>query len=173
MVNKPQGHVLKYRDKNFEYDKIVIYAYHGLKRQPSSTPLDMRLPYIGLGLVGVLSGVFHAVLNYHSQMGDDLSMHFATAFIFQRAMTYGKSPAYRRNFGLLLISTLVPFFIYHCMADEVVLHQIVWGLMVLAVALKARNLYQTRIMDAAIKKRVNQVAWIGQGEFLLIYTVLC
>jgi dihydroceramidase len=92
-------------------------------------------------------------------------MHFATAFIFQRAMTYGKSPTYRRNFGLLLISTLVPFFIYHCMADEVILHQIVWGLMVVSVALKARNLYQTRIMDKAIKKRVNQVAWIGQGEF--------
>jgi hypothetical protein len=50
------------------------------------------------------------------------------------------------------------------MADEVILHQIVWGMMIVAVALKARNLYQTRIMDQAIKKRVNQVAWIGQGK---------
>jgi hypothetical protein len=61
-------------------DEIVIYAYHGLKRQPASTPLDMRLPYIGLGFVGILSGIFHAVLNYHTQMGMFLTVH--TSFFF-------------------------------------------------------------------------------------------
>jgi hypothetical protein len=51
------------------FHQPVIYAYHGLKRQPASTPLDMKLPYIGLAFVGILSAIFHAVLNYHTQMG--------------------------------------------------------------------------------------------------------
>jgi hypothetical protein len=66
MVNKAYfAQIRQYADCH----RPVIYAYHGLKRQPASTPLDMKLPYIGLAFVGILSGLFHAVLNYHSQMG--------------------------------------------------------------------------------------------------------
>lgn len=53
-------------------DVAVLYAYRGLQRQRQrslSTPLSMKLPYYGLAAVGILSGLFHMVLNFHSQMG--------------------------------------------------------------------------------------------------------
>ncbi|KAF2434800.1 alkaline phytoceramidase [Tothia fuscella] len=152
----------------------VIYAYYGLRRQKQLsplTPLSMKLPYYGLGAVGVLSGLFHAILNFHSQMGDDLSMHLATSCIFLRAMTFDKSETYSRNFAIAVVTLLTPFLVFHVIADEVAMHQIVWGCMVVAVALRTRSLNKARVKDEALKKKLNYVAWVGQITFVSGYAL--
>jgi dihydroceramidase len=99
--------------------------------------------------------------------GDDLSMHLATSCIFLRAMTFDKSETYSRNFAIGIVALLSPFLVFHVIADEVVMHQIVWGCMIVAVAVKARNLHKARVMDETMKKRINWLSWVGRCKLFL------
>lgn len=47
---------------------LVWLAAQGLRQLPKGSSVDAKILYYGLALVGVCSGLFHALLKYHAQM---------------------------------------------------------------------------------------------------------
>ncbi|KAF2495802.1 alkaline phytoceramidase [Lophium mytilinum] len=145
----------------------VIYGAHGLSRlrgKPDGPLSFLGFPYWGLIGVGVLSAYFHATLKYHSQMCDDTSMLVATGFVLNRAFTFDVAPTSRRNRSLGLLAILTAVTIYHCVADEILVHVVTFGIMIVLVGIRTKQLVHTRITDLDEKKRVKKLVNFGAAN---------
>ncbi|OCL10506.1 alkaline ceramidase family protein [Glonium stellatum] len=142
----------------------ILYGFYGLRRlRGTSNGLFsfLAFSYWGLVAVGVCSGYFHGTLKYHSQMSDDLSMLLATSLVLHRIFTFDASPTYRGNFAFGLLATLIPVSIYHCVKDEVVVHVVVFGAMIIAVGIKTREVIRSRIKERSHRRRVRDLERFG------------
>ena len=96
----------------------VIYGAHGVfrvrNRKDGGLVSTLAFPYWGLISVGLLSAWFHATLNYHSQMGDDLSMFVAVGALLHQLLTFSATRARRWVVTVGLLGTIVPISVYHC-----------------------------------------------------------
>ena len=96
-------------------------------------------------------------------VADDLAMFFATGIILYRVMSFGKSSAWSRNFGITLFALLVSIAVYHCSAVETIAHQSTFVVMVFAVATRTRSLINNRVSNVTLKKRMKDLARLGAG----------
>ncbi|PVI07104.1 alkaline ceramidase-like protein [Periconia macrospinosa] len=151
----------------------VIYGIHGLRRvQPQKDGglfSTLAFPYWGLISVGVLSGWYHATLNYHSQMGDDLSMFVAVGALLHQLLTLDKTPRQRVFITSAILGTIIPVSVYHCWTDEIILHEIVFAIMVFLVGRKIRQLIRERVKNAEAKAKLVSIANWGLGSGLFGY----
>ncbi|KAF2794410.1 alkaline phytoceramidase [Melanomma pulvis-pyrius CBS 109.77] len=143
----------------------VIYGAHGIRRvrtrKDGGLFSTLAVPYWGLIGVGVLSGWFHATLKYHSQMGDDLSMFLASGSLLHQLLTFDATPSRRLYMTSLILGTIVPVSIYHVWADEIVLHEITFGVTVLLIGRKTRALIKEKVKSVEAKKRLTGLATFG------------
>lgn len=131
----------------------------------------MNWPYWGLIGVGIFSGLYHATLKYRTQMSDELSMHMAIGTVLNQVFNFQQPPSIqRRNTGIIL-GILVPFYIYHCLADEFVLHVILFIGMSITVVVKTQSIIALRIKDSTHKKRLTTLARIGAACALTGYGI--
>ncbi|KAF2131462.1 alkaline phytoceramidase [Dothidotthia symphoricarpi CBS 119687] len=143
----------------------VIYGAYGLRRvQPHKDGglwSTLAFPYWGLIGVGLLSMWFHATLKYHSQMGDDLSMFLAVGALLHQLLCFEATPAQRRTYTITILFTLIPISIYHCWADEIIMHQVVFGGMVYLVVRRIRALIARKIKSEESKRKLGRMATLG------------
>ncbi|KAF2120484.1 alkaline ceramidase family protein [Lophiotrema nucula] len=143
----------------------VIYGAHGLRRvQPRKDGglfSTLAFPYWGLIGVGLLSGWYHSTLKYHSQMGDDLSMLLAAGSLLQQILTFNKPQDERIRTTIYILGGNIAVSIYHCWADEIIMHEIAFAVMVFLAGRKVRQLIRERIKSPEAKKRLRKLASLG------------
>ncbi|KAF2740032.1 alkaline ceramidase-like protein [Polyplosphaeria fusca] len=151
----------------------VIYGTRGLIRvQPRKDGglfSTLAFPYWGLIGVGVLSGWYHATLNYHSQMGDDLSMLLASGSILQQVLTFNRPPGERIRTTLMILFVNIAVSVYHCWADEIIMHEILFAIMVFMTGRNVRRLIHERIKTKEARNRLFKLANIGSASGVFGY----
>ncbi|PKY04679.1 alkaline phytoceramidase [Aspergillus campestris IBT 28561] len=148
----------------------IIYGIYGLRqlRQNANKYVDplRALPYWGLIAVGLCSFAFHASLKYHTQMMDDVSMHFATTPVLHRVLTTNSN---RRDFiitTLVLVSTLLLLILFHIITDELVLHSVLFVGTVTFIGVYTIRLINSRTLpDSPAWRQTWGMAWFGIAIF--------
>jgi hypothetical protein len=59
--------------------------------------------------------------------GDELSMHIATATVLHRVFTFDKSLSLTVSSGLISATLMAAFITWHCIADELIMHSVLFG----------------------------------------------
>ncbi|KAA8650984.1 ceramidase [Aspergillus tanneri] len=152
----------------------VFYAIYGLYklRQKSNTGFIRVLPYWGLMTVGVCSAIYHASLQYHTQMLDDLSMLFATTPVLHRVLTVNSRRRDSFIAGLVLYPALTGIVIYHVSTDELILHAIFFVGSVAIIGIRTMQLVKLRTPEnSAIRQQVWGMVRFGAFIFHLGYSV--
>ncbi|ORY13772.1 alkaline ceramidase-like protein [Clohesyomyces aquaticus] len=153
----------------------IIYGIHGIRRvqrkDDGGVFSTLALPYWGLISVGVLSGYYHATLKYHSQMGDDLSMLVAVGSLCHQILTFKKPAAERLRTTILFLGILIPVSVYHCWADEILVHVLTFGILVIFVGREIRRLIRERVKNVDAKRKLRGLSTFGTGCGLLGYFV--
>jgi len=145
----------------------LYYAYHGIKQNANRKDAILRnLPYLGIAGVGFGSGIYHATLKNYTQWCDELSMLIATAFVLHRVFTFDKSLTLTITSGLIAASLMSVFVTWHCWMDEVVMHDVLFGLMIAIVGIKTRSIISTRVSSPSIRAEVTKLATYGAIIFV-------
>jgi hypothetical protein len=97
--------------------------------------------------------------------GDDLSMFLAVGALLHQLLCFEATPAQRRNYTLAILGVLIPVSTYHVVANEIYVHEIVFGIMVIMVVSKTRKLIRERVKNEEHKKRMGQLASFGVGKW--------
>ncbi|KAF1994094.1 alkaline ceramidase-like protein [Amniculicola lignicola CBS 123094] len=151
----------------------VVYGIHGLRRVAprgdGGLLSTLAFPYWALVSVGVLSGWFHSVLNYRSQMGDDLSMLLAVGAILQQVYTFNAKSRERLISTFIILASNIAIAVYHCWTDEIVMHEIAFAVQVFIVGRKTRQLIRARVKSDHAKKKLQWLASMGLGSGLFGY----
>nr|OQO32321.1 hypothetical protein B0A51_00380 [Rachicladosporium sp. CCFEE 5018] len=148
----------------------ILYAMQGLRRARAlKAPLSSRFLYYGLAGVGVCSALFHGLLKYPAQMGDDTSMQVATALVVHRAMTYDRGSNYARTFAAGLASLLALETAYHAINDEQTVHDLTFVVQIAVVAFKTRSLIKSRVTAARDKLMLQRLTVLGAACFGIGY----
>jgi dihydroceramidase len=100
-----------------------------------------------------------------------MSMLVATGFVLNRIITFDVSPSTRRNRSLALLTVLTAISVYHCATDEILVHVVTFGVMVIYIGIKTRKLVQTRVTDPGEKKRVATLMNFGALSAALAYAL--
>lgn len=147
----------------------VIYGVAGLLRIRNHKRGDLlslvTLPYWGLISVGVLSGWFHATLKYHSQMGDDLSMFLCVGALLHQLLCFKATAQQQRNYTLIMLGTIIPVSVYHCVADEIYVHQATFATMIFMSSRRMRQLINEQARSDEERVKLQRLARFGLGEF--------
>ncbi|KAI2731836.1 hypothetical protein CBS147332_975 [Penicillium roqueforti] len=156
---------------NVVYIIYGIYGLRHLQRKANKHGDSLRvLPYWGLIAVGLCSFAFHVSLKYHTQMMDDLSMHFATTPVLHRLLTASSN---RRDFvviSMVLGATLLFLITFHVMTDELVLHSVSFVGTVTVIGVYTIRLVKSRTPpDSAARQRIWGMVRFGAAIFNLGY----
>ena len=90
-------------------------------------------------------------------------MIIAAACVYQRAITFRKSQSSSLKYRIILTTALSPVVWYHCIADEKVVHEITFVILIALIALKTRALIQIRAFHDEEKKQLSRTTVIGTG----------
>ncbi|KAJ5247616.1 alkaline phytoceramidase [Penicillium chermesinum] len=152
----------------------IIYGIYGLRRlrqkaNKHGDPLRV-LPYWGLIAVGLCSFAFHLSLKYHTQMMDDLSMHFATTPVLHRVLTANSNRRDSIVIAMLLGSMLLFLITFHVITDELVLHSVSFVGAVTAIGVHTIRLVNSRTLpDSAARRQIWGMVRFGAAIFNLGY----
>lgn len=160
----------------------MIYAIRGLRRLPKGSSLATQNVHLGLALVGLCSGLFHALLKFHSQMGkilppivdtsliddltifiaaDETSMIVATACVLHRAMTFRQSTNFTRVFTSILLVAVTLETAYHIRMDEQTVHELSFAFLIVCVAIKTRSLIKERVKASEDRAMLQKMSIFG------------
>ncbi|KAK4569517.1 hypothetical protein LTR86_003280 [Recurvomyces mirabilis] len=168
----------------------IAYGVHGIrryKRKSASVFANVNLPYWGLVGVGVFSGAYHMTLKYHTQMcmlrshpstfnanrlqADELSMHVATGTVMHQLFTFKQPPERKRLVRAGLLGVLVPFYVYHCLADEFTVHVLLFLSMVFTVIWKTRKEIQIHIIRPEDRRKLTKLTTFGSFCAVFAYVL--
>ncbi|KAL3487391.1 alkaline ceramidase family protein [Aspergillus germanicus] len=133
----------------------IIYAIHGLRnlyRKPEVDTLR-TLPYWGLMAVGLCSGAFHMSMKYHTQMMDDLAMHFATTPVLHRVLTVNSTRQTSIISAWILACALAALLTFHMVTDKLILHSVCFGVMVTVIGARTMQLVKQRTEPGSEARR--------------------
>ncbi|KAK4542399.1 hypothetical protein LTR36_006856 [Oleoguttula mirabilis] len=148
----------------------ILFAYQALRRlNRDHGSAASKAIYYGLAIVGLTSGLFHALLKYHAQISDDTGMLIASGCVLHRAMTFDKSPAYQRNFSVGLLAFILSSLTYHSLANEQTVHELTFFALILAVGVKVRALIHQRVTKPEQRKRLTRLSLFGAGSMVFGY----
>ncbi|KAL4903895.1 ceramidase-domain-containing protein [Aspergillus multicolor] len=102
----------------------VIYALYGLCQLYKERKLAAAhvVPYLGLLAVGVFSAAFHATPKYHTQM------------------------------ALILCILLINIAAYHIVTDELIVHQVFFGVSVTIIGIRTMQLIHRRTIQGSVAR---------------------
>jgi dihydroceramidase len=96
-------------------------------------------------------------------------MHLAIGTVMHRVFTFEQPLATQRKVTALILGVLVPFFIYHCVADEFVLHVILFLGMVILITWKTRSIISARVPSEADRRKLANLVHFGSFCAALAY----
>lgn len=91
-------------------------------------------------------------------------MLIAAACVLQRAMTFDKDSAYSLRHSIVLLITVGTATIYHCVADEQVVHQLSFVALIALVALRTRSLIRDRVSQSEARKHYTRLTIFGASK---------
>jgi dihydroceramidase len=91
-------------------------------------------------------------------------MFLAVGALLHQLLCFEATPSQRRNYTLAILGVLIPVSWYHCWADEIYVHEIVFAAMVIMVVRRTRKLIRERVKNEEHKKRLGQLASLGIGK---------
>ena len=91
-------------------------------------------------------------------------MFLAVGALLHQLLTFNNSPSRRRLITAVVLGILIPVSVYHCWADELVVHQITFAVMILLCGREIRKLIRERIPNAAQKSKLLNLANGGLGS---------
>ncbi|CAP96469.1 Pc21g15720 [Penicillium rubens Wisconsin 54-1255] len=151
----------------------IIYGTYGLRqlrRKDKYNDCLRALPYWGLIAVGLCSFAFHLSLKYHTQMMDDLSMHFATTPVLHRVLTANSNRRGSVIIGIVLGSILLFLVTFHVITDELVLHSVSFVGAVTLIGVHTIRLVNSRTLPgSATRQRIWGIVRFGAAIFNLGY----
>ena len=90
-------------------------------------------------------------------------MFLASGSLLHQLMTFDATPNQRLYRTALILGAIIPVSIYHVWADEIVMHEILFGILVILVGRKTRALIKEKVKSVEAKKRLGGLATIGMG----------
>ncbi|KAK6433756.1 hypothetical protein LTR95_010064 [Oleoguttula sp. CCFEE 5521] len=148
----------------------IPYAIQGLRQARAlRASLSSQILYYGFAGVGVCSALFHGLLKYSAQMGDETSMQVATALVVHRAMSCGRGASHARILAAGLASLLVLETAYHAINDEQTVHDLTFVMQIAVVAFKTRSLIKSRVTTAREKLMLQRLTVLGAACFGIGY----
>jgi dihydroceramidase len=93
-------------------------------------------------------------------------MFLAVGTLLHQLFTFKASPSHRQLITTLILGTIIPVSIYHCWTNEIIVHELVFGAMVILCGRKIRWLIKDKIPNEEAKKRLARMATLGSGEFI-------
>ena len=91
-------------------------------------------------------------------------MFLAVGALLNQLQTFNQPLSTRRLRTLTIVGILIPVSVYHCWADELVVHQITFAAMILLCGREIRKLIRERIPNAAQKSKLLNLANGGLGN---------
>ena len=85
-------------------------------------------------------------------------MHLAIGLVLYQVFSFDKPPAQKRRVLSIILGVLVPFFIYHSVADEFVLHVVLFFIMSVTVSYKTQSVIKERVKNPIDRKRMGSLA---------------
>ncbi|KAJ5184837.1 alkaline phytoceramidase, partial [Penicillium cf. griseofulvum] len=152
----------------------IIYGVYGLrqlrsKANKNSDPLR-ALPYWGLIAVGLCSFAFHLSLKYHTQMMDDLSMHFTTTPVLHRVLTANSNRRESIVIAMVLSSILLVLITFHMITNELIVHSVSFVGTVTIIGVRTIGLVRSRTLpDSAARRQVWGMVRFGAVIFNVGY----
>ncbi|KAH8122276.1 alkaline phytoceramidase [Trichoderma asperelloides] len=151
---------------------FVAYGLYGLSRPSHNGQTRARLlSYSGLIGVGICSASYHMTLKYHTQMSDELSMHFLTTPMVYRLLTFKSSPQRTKLVAVLLTILFTVVMVTHMVMNEFLLHATTFGLAVYLIATRTLKLISLQVPDDRIRKNLRNIALFGCFNFAFGYFV--
>src|SRR5262245_52620252 len=98
-------------------------------------------------------------------------MFLAVGALLHQLLTFNATPSQRLTYSLLILGTLIPVSIYHCWTDEIIVHEIAFGVMVILCGRKIRQLIRERIKNPESRRRLGGMASFGTASGLLGYSL--
>lgn len=98
-------------------------------------------------------------------------MLIATAPVLHRVYTFDKTLSVTVWSGVALTAVLTTFSIWHCVTDEIVMHSLVFGIMIVLVGIQTRSIIGARIPDPAVRKEVIKLTTWGGVIFVSGYAI--
>jgi dihydroceramidase len=93
-------------------------------------------------------------------------MHIATATVLHRVYTFDKTLTTTITSGIISALLMAFFIAWHCIHDELLMHSILFGVMIVIVGTKTRSLISTRISSHLVRKQVRKL--VNWGSFFFI-----
>lgn len=90
-------------------------------------------------------------------------MFLAVGALLHQLLTFEASQRQRLIITAAILGTLIPVSIYHCVTDEIIVHEVAFGAMVIMVGRKIRELIRERIKNAESQRRLRRMASFGTG----------
>ncbi|CZT10101.1 related to YPC1-Alkaline Ceramidase [Rhynchosporium agropyri] len=145
----------------------LLYAFHGIRNNANRKDAVLRnLPYLGIAAVGFGSAIFHTTMKNYTQWCDDLSMLVAVASVVHRVYTFDKSLKTTVISGTVFTVVMTAFSIWHCITDELIMHNVIFAFMIVAVGQKTRSIISSRVENPAVAKEVRKLATWGGVIFV-------
>jgi len=150
----------------------LIYAILGIRYTRSQQRNNYyALPYIGLGLVAIGSGAFHATLKYNMRMADGLSMFIPTAIVLHRVIVFNKSTTFSLTTGGIITAVLVAASIIYYITGNMDFHSACFAVMIVAVGGRTAWLIEKKIHDSEVKRKMRNLSRIGLACSVVGYSV--
>jgi dihydroceramidase len=101
-------------------------------------------------------------------MGDDLSMLLAVGAVLHQLLCFEATTAQRRKYTALILGSVIPVAVYHVVANEIVLHEISFALMIFLVSRRTRALIKGRVKSEESRKALGRLTTLGICKLLYI-----
>jgi Ceramidase len=103
---------------------------------------------------------------------DDLAMLFATDVVLHRILTVSTPRGYTAFVGISLTAFLAVLSYVHCSANELIMHSMTFGIMIMVIGFHTMRLLQ-KIERPLVRRKLSTLARTGAGIFpcFLVFSV--
>lgn len=92
-------------------------------------------------------------------------MFLAVGGLLHQLLCFEATLSQRRIYTLVILGILIPVSVYHCWADEIILHEIVFGGMVFVAVRRIRALIKKKIKSEEAREKLGRMATLGICKF--------
>ena len=108
--------------------------------------------FVGYGLVGTASFLFHATLKYPWQLADEMSMIVITLIMCYATFSHGRGMLFSNLLAVSLISLALFIGIYYHYLQDPTFHQTAYAILTAVVLLRSMWIMETRLRPALVQR---------------------
>jgi len=127
--------------------------------------------FIGYGIVGTGSFLFHATLKYPMQLVDELSMIYTTCLMNYASFSHHRSQKSRFVLGVGLLSLAVFITMYYHYLQDPVFHQNAYALLTAVVLLRSMYLMEDRLRPLAHAGDFESLSLEDQANLKILHSM--